>query len=121
MKSFPFCGFLILAVTCQAAWSTTYQLPATKGDTVIYQTQPEETIITADQDETLLDVALRHTLGQNEIVRLNPKLDRWLIKQGQTVKLPNIRILPDTPHKGITLNISEFPDVLLSAGRAWRG
>ena len=39
---------------------------------------------------------------------LNPKLDRWLIKKGTVVRLPNRRILPDTPHEGITLNIAEY-------------
>jgi L,D-transpeptidase ErfK/SrfK len=29
-------------------------------------------------------------------------------KQSETVRIPNKRILPDTPHNGVTLNISEF-------------
>jgi L,D-transpeptidase ErfK/SrfK len=57
---------------------------------------------------TLLDVAKRYTLGQEEIVRLNPTVDRWLVKPGEMVRIPNKRILPDTPHNGVTLNISEF-------------
>ena len=89
-------------------WATPYQLPENPGDTVISLTQDDNLTTTVIQDETLLDVALRYTLGQTEIVRLNPKLDRWLIKKGTVVRLPNRRILPDTPHKGVTLNISEF-------------
>jgi L,D-transpeptidase ErfK/SrfK len=53
-------------------------------------------------------VARSFNLGQTEIVTLNPKLDRWLIKKGTVVRLPNRRILPDTPHEGITLNIAEY-------------
>lgn len=90
------------------AHATSYQLPENPNDTVITQYSNKLPLERAEQEETLLDVALRHTLGQNEIVRLNPKLDRWEIKKGDMVRLANRRILPDTPHKGITLNISEF-------------
>lgn len=108
MKPFLLLGLLVPNLFVGVSWATTYQLPTTPGDTVIYQTQLGLANTTIEQDETLLDVAYRFTLGQNEIVRLNPKADRWLVKKGQTVKLPNMRILPDTPHKGITLNIAEF-------------
>lgn len=88
--------------------ATTYQMPITPGDTVLEQFPNGDATTQITQDETLLDVALRFTLGQTEIIKLNPKIDRWLIKKGQVVRLPNRRILPDTPHQGITLNISEF-------------
>jgi L,D-transpeptidase ErfK/SrfK len=39
---------------------------------------------------------------------LNPDVDRWLVKKGEIVRLSNQRILPDSPHNGITLNISEY-------------
>ncbi len=90
------------------AAATTYQLPESGGDTVVVQFPNGDATTRIEQDETLLDVALRYTLGQTEIIKLNPKMDRWLIKKGQVVRLPNRRILPDTPHNGITLNISEF-------------
>jgi L,D-transpeptidase ErfK/SrfK len=98
---------LILGLVSQSLWATTYQLPVNQGDSVVYQPQYGDSTVAA-QGETLLDIALRYTLGQTEIVRLNPKLDRWYLRSDQTVKLPNRRILPDTPRKGITLNISEF-------------
>lgn len=88
--------------------ATTYQLPITPGDTVVEMFPEGNATTMITQDETLLDVALRYTLGQTEIIKLNPKIDRWLIKKGQVVRLPNRRVLPDTPHNGITLNISEF-------------
>ncbi len=98
-----------LVLCSQAVLATTYQMPENKGDTVVYETQlGQRTTTVATNGETLLDVAFRNTLGQNEIVRLNPKLDRWYLKQGQVVRLPNRRILPDSPRKGITLNIAEF-------------
>lgn len=102
-----------LIISCIAAGNnivsaTTYQLPENPSDNVIVQFPNGDSTIRIDQDETLLDVALRYTLGQTEIIKLNPKVDRWLIKKGQIVRLPNRRVLPDTPRNGITLNISEF-------------
>jgi L,D-transpeptidase ErfK/SrfK len=101
------CSLLFLAVVGNA-YATTYNLPETKGDTVVASTNGDTASITVDQDQTLLDVARRFNLGQTEIVTLNPKLDRWLIKKGTVVRLPNRRILPDSPHEGITLNIAEY-------------
>lgn len=99
---------IALLVISGGALATTYQLPQNPGDTVVEQFPDGNASTVVEQDETLLDVALRYTLGQTEIIKLNPKIDRWLIKKGQVVRLPNRRVLPDTPHDGITLNISEF-------------
>jgi len=99
--------FIILACPGQAV-ATTYQLPPTPGDTVVTQYPDGVALTKVERNETLLDVARRYLLGQTEIVRLNPDLDRWLIKKGEIVRLPNLRILPDTPRKGITLNLPEF-------------
>jgi len=99
--------FLFLAPYGLAS-ATTYDLPPTPGDTVISKFQDEDTYIPAEHNETLLDVARTNLLGQMEIVRLNQNLDRWLVKQGQNVRLPNRRILPDAPHEGIVLNIAEY-------------
>jgi L,D-transpeptidase ErfK/SrfK len=101
------CSLLLLAVVGNA-YATTYNLPETSGDRVVASSPGDTASITVDQDQTLLDVARRFNLGQTEIVTLNPKLDRWLIKEGTVVRLPNRRILPDSPHEGITLNIAEY-------------
>ncbi len=98
----------LLLVLMGNADATTYNLPKINGDSVVASSSGETASITVDQDQTLLDVARRFNLGQTEIVTLNPKLDRWLIKKGTVVRLPNKRILPDTPHEGITLNIAEY-------------
>lgn len=99
---------LLLAAGAGNAYATTYTLPPTSGDTVITQFHDDVPLTRAEQDETLLDVARRFLLGQTEIVRLNADMDRWHIKKGEIVRLSNKRILPDTPHNGITLNISEY-------------
>ena len=103
-----FACLLVFIAVAGNAYAATYNLPATKGDRVVASSAGETESITVDQDQTLLDVARRFNLGQTEIVTLNPKLDRWLIKKGTAVRLPNRRILPDSPHEGITLNIAEY-------------
>lgn len=109
------CSFLLLAVQSQV-YAQTYQMPAIPGDRVIVASDEETVSITVDEDQTLLDVARHFNLGQSEIVTLNPKLDRWLIKKGTVVRLPNRRILPDTPHEGITLNVAEYRMYYYPAG-----
>lgn len=101
IRTFFVCIGLLLALLGNAD-ATTYNLPKIKGDRVVASSSGDSASITVDQDQTLLDVARRFTLGQTEIVTLNPNLDRWLIKKGTVVRLPNRRILPDTPHEGIT-------------------
>ncbi|MGZ8135800.1 MAG: L,D-transpeptidase family protein [Methylococcaceae bacterium] len=103
-----FARSLLLLAVCGNAYATTYTLPPTPGDTVVAEYPDEAALTRAEQDETLLDVARRFLLGQMEVVRINQDLDRWLIKKGQVVRLPNKRILPDAPHDGIVLNISEY-------------
>ena len=107
IRTFFACSLLLLALVGNA-YATTYQLPETKGDRVVSSSAGDTASITVDHDQTLLDVARQFNLGQSEIVTLNPKLDRWLIKKGTVVRLPNRRILPDTPHEGITFNIAEY-------------
>jgi L,D-transpeptidase ErfK/SrfK len=88
--------------------AATYTMPENSGDSVITQYPDGMALTRAEQDETLLDVARRFLLGQTEIVRMNPDVDRWLVKKGEIVRLSNRRILPDSPRNGITLNISEY-------------
>ena len=97
----------VYLLTAGSAFATTYELPA-NGDTVVMEYADPAAYTRPEQDETLLDVARRYRLGQMEIVRLNQKVDRWHVKKGEIVRLANRRILPDTPHEGITLNLSEY-------------
>ena len=100
---------ILLSAVLDTANATTYLMPENSNDRVITQyTTDDAPLIRSEQDETLLDVARRFLLGQTEIVRLNRNVDRWLVKEGVMVRIPNKRILPDTPHDGITLNLPEF-------------
>lgn len=70
---------------------------------------PTQTVYThAKYEDTLLDIARKYNIGQNEILLANPTVDRWLPGEDTKVKIPNSHLLPDTPHKGLTLNLSEF-------------
>lgn len=64
--------------------------------------------VEARPDETLLDIARRHDLGQEEILLANPDVDRWLPEPGAKVVLPNTYLLPDAPRKGLVLNLPEM-------------
>jgi L,D-transpeptidase ErfK/SrfK len=103
-----FAASILLSAINGLANATTYTLPVNSNDSVITQFQDNVPLTRAEQNETLPDVAKRFLLGQTEIVRLNPDVDRWLIKKDEIVRLSNRRILPDTPHEGITLNIAEY-------------
>ena len=99
---------MFLSAFSNVIHATTYALPENSHDAVITQFLDEVPLARAEQNETLLDVARRFLLGQTEIVRLNSDLDRWHVKKDEIVRLANKRILPDTPHEGITLNIAEY-------------
>ena len=103
-----FASSLLLLAVVGNAYATTYKLPEISGDRVVASSTGETVTLTVEHDQTLLDVARRFNLGQTEIVTLNPGIDRWLVKKGTVVRLPNRRILPDSPHEGLTLNISEY-------------
>ena len=64
--------------------------------------------ITASRNETLLDIARRHDLGQNEILLANPAVDRWLPEENAVVTLPNRFILPNVERTGLVLNLPEM-------------
>jgi len=64
--------------------------------------------MTASSEETLLDIARRYDLGQNEILLANPDVDRWLPADGSRVVLPNRYILPNAERSGLILNLPEM-------------
>jgi len=101
-------AFSFLTLLAQPSFATVYNLPNKPNDTVVAEYPNEIAVTRAEHDETLLDVARRFSLGQVEVVRLNQELDRWLVKKNQVVTLPNKRILPESPHNGIVLNIAEY-------------
>lgn len=59
------------------------------------------------EDETLLDIARQHELGFVELRAANPDIDPWLPGSGTTVSLPTAHLLPDTPRRGIVINLAD--------------
>lgn len=64
--------------------------------------------VRANPDETLLDIARRYDIGQDEILHANPSVDRWLPQAGAEVILPTRHILPEARREGLILNIAEM-------------
>ena len=64
--------------------------------------------VPASRKDTLLDIARRYDIGQDEIVLANPQVDRWLPKEGAAVTLPKRYILPRAERTGLVLNLPEM-------------
>jgi L,D-transpeptidase ErfK/SrfK len=64
--------------------------------------------VAASENETLLDIARRFDVGQEEILIANPSVDRWLPADGAKVILPTAYILPRAPRRGMVLNVPEM-------------
>lgn len=64
--------------------------------------------ITARQEDTLVDIARRHGLGYEDIVRANPGVNIWLPGEGTQIVLPTRYILPPGARSGLVLNLAEY-------------
>jgi L,D-transpeptidase ErfK/SrfK len=92
-------ALLLLAGVCARA--AVYPVP-TEGDLVGTALD-----VVAAHDDTLIDLARRYGLGYEEVVNANPGVDPWLPGEGTVVRMPLQRVLPDTPHEGIVVNLPE--------------
>ena len=73
-----------------------------KEDNVIGQLA----IIRLRKGDTLPDVARHFSLGINTVSAANPGVDVWVPDTGERILLPLSFILPDTPRKGIVINLA---------------
>lgn len=64
--------------------------------------------VPARGDDTLSDLARHYGLGYNDIALANPDLNPWVLQDGQPVLLPLQFIIPETPRKGIVLNLANM-------------
>lgn len=62
----------------------------------------------ASREETLLDIARRYGIGQDEILLTNPHINRWLPQDGDEVILPLRFIIPAAERTGIVINLPEM-------------
>ena len=109
--------FVSLLLSHTSIWAGVFNLPADSNESLIGQ-DPEKPFYTHAKDEdTLLDVARLYNIGQNEILLVNPLIDRWMPGTQAAILIPNSRILPDTPRKGLTLNLPEYRLYYFSADK----
>ena len=59
-------------------------------------------------EDTLLDIARRANIGQNQMERVNPDVDRWMPGEGTLITIPSHYVLPRAPRKGVVLNLPEM-------------
>ncbi|MGA7801700.1 MAG: L,D-transpeptidase family protein [Gammaproteobacteria bacterium] len=85
-----------------SARALSFNLPP-PGDDLVGHVQ----MVTARQQDTLLDIARRYDVGYDEIQLANPGVDMWLPGAGTRVVIPTRYILPK-PWEGIVVNVAEM-------------
>ena len=91
------------AFLASVASAATYELPADGSDVV-----GEVLTVTANFDDTLIDIARRNDIGYQDIVRANPDVSVWVPGEGTEVVIPTRYVLPAGPRRGVVLNIAEY-------------
>lgn len=94
---------ILAAMSPMCAIAEVYDLPPPGNDVI-----GAVTTVTSRADETLLDIARRHGLGYEDIVRANPLVDTWLPGEGTEIVLPTRYVLPPGPRSGVVLNLAEY-------------
>jgi len=100
MRVLLFSSLLLMAV---AARAEIYELPPEGFDVI-----GAVATITARHEDTLVDIARRHGLGYQDIVRANPDVNPWVPGEGTEVVLPTRFVLPPGARKGLVLNLAEY-------------
>lgn len=97
-------SILILGVLLvNVAKAEIYELPPDGNDVI-----GAVSTITARHEDTLVDIARRHGLGYQDIVRANPDVNVWVPGAGTDVFLPTRFVLPSGPRHGAILNLAEY-------------
>jgi L,D-transpeptidase ErfK/SrfK len=96
-------GFLAVAILSAPVNAEVYELPPDGNDVI-----GAVSSVRARAEETLLDIARRHGLGYEDIVRANPLVDPWLPGEDIEVLLPTRYVIPSVPRRGIVLNLAEY-------------
>lgn len=94
---------VVFALMPRTALAATYEIPDDGSDIV-----GEISITTATFDDTLIDIARRHGVGYEDIVRANPGVNVWVPGEGTDIILPTQFVLPAGPRDGIVLNLPEY-------------
>src|SRR4030066_40141 len=78
------------------------KFPGARGEGVLGRMA----VIRLEKGDTLPDIARHFSLGINAISAANPGVDVWVPEAGERIMLPLSFILPDTPRKGIVVNLA---------------
>jgi len=100
MRTLLLASLLLLAAATRAE---IYELPPEGFDVI-----GAVATITARHEDTLVDIARRHGLGYQDIVRANPDVNPWVPGEGTEVVLPTRFVLPPGARKGLVLNLAEY-------------
>jgi L,D-transpeptidase ErfK/SrfK len=92
-----------ISAVCIESHATVLPLPP-EGDDLIGDIR----IVYSRHEDTLLDIARKHSLGYNEITAANPGVDPWLPGEGTRIVLPLQFVLPPGPRTGIVLNLAQM-------------
>ena len=96
-------AWILAALAASPAFAQKFALPSHFDEVV-----GAPVSVAASRDETLLDIARRFDVGQEEILWANPSVDRWLPAEGAEVIVPATYVLPRTPRTGLVLNVPEM-------------
>jgi L,D-transpeptidase ErfK/SrfK len=66
----------------------------------------EPQIVFTNETDTFSDLAREYGLGYDELIAANPGVDPWLPGKNTPILLPTQYVLPETPRKGVILNIA---------------
>jgi L,D-transpeptidase ErfK/SrfK len=91
----------------QTANAATFAMP-NGADSLIDNGGGKPVYIKASRNDSLIDIAVDKLLGQEEIVRANKTVDRWLPGEGKEILIPSSYLLPDAPRQGIVINLPEY-------------
>jgi len=94
---------LLGLVVATATRAEIYELPPDGFDVI-----GAVTTVTARYEDTLVDIARRHGLGYEDIVRANPQVNVWVPGADTEVVLPTRYVLPQGPRTGVVLNLAEY-------------
>ena len=111
-------GAGLLMMLSHSTNAATFNLP--KGsDSLIDNGQGKPLYIKSKHEDSLIDIAVEHLLGQEEVVRANKNVDRWLPGEGTEVLIPTQYILPDAPRQGIVINLPEYRLYYYASGSSY--